>query len=64
MLGIPWQASTAVGTGSIPGWGTKIPRAAQHSKKKKKKKKKKECIFLKNILTQKLEENVMYIKYK
>ena len=24
-------ASTAGGTGSIPGWGTKIPHAAQHS---------------------------------
>ena len=31
----------AEGTGSIPGWGTKIPQAEQHSKKKKKKKKEK-----------------------
>ena len=32
----------AKGTGSIPGWGTKIPQAEQHSKKKKKKKKEEE----------------------
>ena len=25
---------TATGLGSIPGWGTKIPRAAQHSQKR------------------------------
>ena len=29
--------SNAGGTGSIPGWGTKIPHAMQHSQKKKKK---------------------------
>ena len=29
-------ASTAGGTGLIPGWATRIPYAAQHSKKKKK----------------------------
>ena len=28
-------ASIAGGTGSIPGWGTKIPQAAQPKKKKK-----------------------------
>ena len=29
------RAATAGGTGSIPGWGTKIPCAVQCSKKKK-----------------------------
>ena len=29
-------SSTAWGTGSIPGWGTKIPHAMCHGKKKKK----------------------------
>ena len=33
-------ASTAGGMGSIPGWGTKIPHAAQHCQKIKRKKKK------------------------
>ena len=28
------RASTAGGTGSIPGWGSKIPQAVQHSQKK------------------------------
>ena len=31
-LGVQWlrlQASTAGGVGSIPDWGTKIPRASQ-----------------------------------
>ena len=28
-------ASSAGGVGLIPGWGTKIPYAAQHQKKKK-----------------------------
>ena len=31
-------AFTAVSPGLIPGWGTKIPKAAQRSQKKKKKK--------------------------
>ena len=31
------HASTAGGSGSIPGQGTKIPYAAQHNQKKKKK---------------------------
>ena len=31
-------ASTAGGMGSIPGWGTKIPHAAQSSQKQTKKK--------------------------
>ena len=31
-------AFTAQGTGSIPGWGTKIPQAAWHGQKKKKQK--------------------------
>ena len=38
-LAVQWlrlQASTAGGVGSIPDWGTKIPRAPQHGKKKKK----------------------------
>ena len=30
------HASTAGGTGSIPGWGTKIPQAVQCRQKKKK----------------------------
>ena len=34
-------ASNAGGTGSIPGWGTKISHAVQRGQKKKKKKKKK-----------------------
>ena len=33
-------AFIAVGPGSIPGWGTKIPQAAQSGPKKKKNKKK------------------------
>ena len=34
------HASTAGGTGSIPGWGTKIPHATWHGPEKKKKKRK------------------------
>ena len=33
-LTVQWlglQALTAEGPGSIPGWGTKIPQAAQHA---------------------------------
>ena len=30
------RASTAEGTDSIPGWGSKISHAARHSQKKKK----------------------------
>ena len=40
ILGIPWQSSgqdsrvfTPKGVGSIPGWGTKIPKAAQCGQK-------------------------------
>ena len=33
-----FHAYTAVGMGSIPGLGTKIPDATQHDQKKKKKK--------------------------
>ena len=43
-LAVQWlglQASTAGGTGSIPGHGTKIPHAAQHNWKKKIEKRKK-----------------------
>ena len=36
------HASTAGGTGSIPGWGTKIPHAAQCGKREREGKKKKE----------------------
>ena len=36
---------TAGGPGSVPGWGTKIPPAAQHSQKKKKKKNSFLCIY-------------------
>ena len=39
-LAVQWlglHASTAGGSGSIPGRGTKILHAAQHSQKKKKK---------------------------
>ena len=32
-----FHTSTVGGLGSIPGWGTKIPRALQNSLKKKKK---------------------------
>ena len=38
-LTVQWlrlHTSTAGGTGSIPGWGMKIPHAAQPKKKKKK----------------------------
>ena len=38
-LAVQWlglRASTARGSGSIPGWETKIPQAAQCSQKKKK----------------------------
>ena len=41
-LAVQWlrlHASTAGGTGSIPGCGTKIPHAMWHGQKKKKKKK-------------------------
>lgn len=31
-------ASTAGGTGSVPGWGTEITHAMQHGQKRKKKK--------------------------
>ena len=40
-LAVQWLglcASTAVGMGSLPGQGTKIPQATWHSQKKKKKK--------------------------
>ena len=40
-LAVQWlriRASTAGGAGSIPGQGTKIPRATEHSQKRKKKK--------------------------
>ena len=43
-LAVQWlglHASTAGVTGSIPGWGTKIPHATWQSQKKKKKRKKK-----------------------
>ena len=39
-LAVQWLgfcASTAGGTGSIPGWGTKILQAERHGQKKKKK---------------------------
>ena len=44
-MGIPWWSSgwlglsafTAVGPGSIPGWGTKILQALWRGQKKKKK---------------------------
>ena len=39
-LAVQWLgvcACTARGMGSIPGWGTKIPRAVQRRQKKKKK---------------------------
>ena len=42
-LGIPWRSSgydsafTAKGSGSVPGWGTKIPYDAHQILKKKKK---------------------------
>ena len=38
-LAVQWLrlcALSAVGTGSIPGWGTKIPNAAQHGQNKNK----------------------------
>ena len=41
-LAVQWLrlcASTAGGMGSIPGWGTKIPHAAQYGQKEKRKKK-------------------------
>ena len=50
-LAVQWlrlQASTAGGVGSIPDWGTKIPRAPQHGKKKKKQKK---IYYIRNIST-------------
>ena len=39
-LAVQWleiHAFTAEGTGSIPGWGTKIPQDTRRSQKKKKK---------------------------
>ena len=42
-LAVRWlrhRSSTAGGTGSIPGQGTKIPHAAQHGQKIEKRKKK------------------------
>ena len=50
-LAVQWlglRAPTAGGPSSIPGWGTKIPQAAQRGQKKKRIKKK---ITLKYILT-------------
>ena len=38
--GLGLHTFTAEGTGSVPGWGTKIPQAAQWGQKKKKKKQK------------------------
>ena len=41
LLAVQWlrlHASTARGTGSTPGWGTKIQHASWYGKKKKKKK--------------------------
>ena len=41
-LAVQWlrrHVSNAVGAGSIPGQGTKIPHAVQHGQKRKKKKK-------------------------
>ena len=35
--GLRFGAFTAVGPGSIPGWGTKIPQAVRYGQKKKKK---------------------------
>ena len=38
-LAVQWLgllASTVGGTGSVLGWGTKIPQTMQHGKKKKK----------------------------
>ena len=32
---VQWLGLTAMGPGSIPGWGTKIPQAAWHDQKKK-----------------------------
>ena len=43
-LAVQWLrlcVSTAGGMGSIPGWGPKIPHAAQRGQRKKKTKKKK-----------------------
>ena len=40
------SAFTAVGLGSTPGWGTKIPQAAWHGQKKKNKQKNKFNDFL------------------
>ena len=40
-LAVQWLrlcASNARGVGLIPGWGTKIPQAAQYGREKKKKK--------------------------
>ena len=34
---LPLRASTAGGTGSVPGQGTKIPQALQHGQRKKEK---------------------------
>ena len=51
--GLPWRSngqeshtSTAGGTGSIPGWGTKIPHAVQRGQEKKKKKSHLYLLFL------------------
>ena len=44
-LAVQWlrfRASNAEGTGSITGWGPKIPHAARRDQKLRKKKKKKE----------------------
>ena len=43
------HTSNAEGTGSIPGQGTKIPHAVQHSQRLKKKKKKKETLLNPNL---------------
>ena len=48
-LAVQWlrlRASTAGGTGSIPGWGAKIPHTTWHGQKIKKIKKKKNATGL------------------
>ena len=50
-LAVQWltrHTSNAQGAGSIPGQGTKIPHAVQHSQRLKKKKKK-ETLFYPNL---------------
>ena len=60
------RASKAGGTGSIPGWGTKIPHAVQHGEKNKINNKMfnlPENIFEKEVYESPLNKNLLLLFY-